>query len=114
MIARIWRGRTRESNQNSYFEYLQATGLKDYASTPGNRGVLVLRRVYEGKAEFTLISLWDSWDAIKALAGAEYARAAYYPDHKTFPLDPAPKLTHYEASQSGGRVTSESCPPRRR
>ena len=32
MIARIWRGRTRESDQNTYFEYLQRTGLKDYAS----------------------------------------------------------------------------------
>ena len=79
MIARIWRGRTRESDQNTYFEYLQRTGLKDYASIPGNRGVWVLRRVYEGKAEFTLISLWDSWDAIKAFAGPEYERAVYYP-----------------------------------
>src|SRR5436189_4308213 len=70
MIARIWRGRTRESDQNTYFEYLQRTGLKDYASTSGNRGVWVLRRVYEGKAEFTLISLWDSWDAIKAFISA--------------------------------------------
>jgi hypothetical protein len=68
MIARIWRGRTRESDQNTYFEYLQVTGWKDYASIPGNRGVWVLRRVYDGKAEFTLISLWDSWDTIKAFA----------------------------------------------
>jgi heme-degrading monooxygenase HmoA len=72
MIARISRGRTRESDQDTYFEYLQATGLKDYASIPGNRGVWVLRRVSDGSAEFTLISLWDSWDAIKAFAGPEY------------------------------------------
>src|SRR5436190_18446542 len=32
-----------------------------FRSIPGNRGVWVLRRVYAGKAEFTLISLWDSW-----------------------------------------------------
>jgi hypothetical protein len=31
MIARIWRGVTRESDNNTYFEYLQKTGLKDYA-----------------------------------------------------------------------------------
>ena len=68
MIARIWRGATREAHKDTYFEYLQKTGLKEYASIPGNQGVWVLRRVYEGKSEFTLISLWDSWDAIKAFA----------------------------------------------
>src|SRR5438094_2706510 len=91
MIARIWRGRTRESDQNTYFEYLQRTGLKDYASTSGNRGVWVLRRVYEGKAEFTLISLWDSWDAIKAFAGSEYEPAVYYPEDKKFLLNSSPR-----------------------
>src|SRR5437016_8195040 len=87
MIARIWRGRTRESDQNTYFEYLQRTGLKDYASTPGNRGVLVLRRVYEGKAEFTLISLWDWWDASKAFAVCEYGLSGDDPEGKSGVLE---------------------------
>jgi heme-degrading monooxygenase HmoA len=101
MIARIWRGRTRESDQNSYFEYLQRTGLKDYASIPGNRGVWVLRRVYEGKAEFTLMSLWDSWDAIRVFAGEEYEKAVYYPEDTKFLLELDPNVTHYEVLQSG-------------
>src|SRR5205823_14406044 len=96
MIARIWRSRTRESDLNTYFDYVQRTGLKDYVSTSGNRCVWVLRRVYEGKAEFTLISLWDSWDAIKAFAGSEYGRAVYYPEDKKFLLELEPKVTHYE------------------
>jgi hypothetical protein len=45
MIARIWRGTTREADKDTYFEYLQKTGLKEYASIPGNKGVWVLRRV---------------------------------------------------------------------
>ncbi len=65
MIARIWQGFTREADKDIYFEYLKKTGLKDYASIPGNQGVWVLRRVRDGKAEFTLISLWESWDAIR-------------------------------------------------
>ena len=40
MIARIWRGVTREADKDTYFEYLQETGLKEYASIPGNRGPL--------------------------------------------------------------------------
>jgi len=97
-----------ESDKNSYFEYLQRTGLKDYASIPGNRGVWVLRRVYEGKAEFTLMSLWDSWDAIKAFAGTEYEKAVYYPEDKKFLLELEPNVRHYEVLQSGSSVTNQS------
>ena len=42
MIARIWRGTTREADKDTYFEYLQKTGLKEYASIrrqPGRVGL---------------------------------------------------------------------------
>jgi heme-degrading monooxygenase HmoA len=103
MIARIWRGITRETDKNTYFEYLQKTGLKEYASIPGNQGVWVLRRVYDGKSEFTLISLWDSWAAIKAFAGPEYENAVYYPEDKKFLLELDPHVTHYEVLASPSR-----------
>ncbi len=96
MIARIWRGVTRESDKDVYFEYLQQTGLKEYASISGNQGVWVLRRVSGGKAEFTLISLWESRDAIKAFAGADYEKAVYYPQDKRFLLELQPHVKHCE------------------
>ena len=96
MIARIWRGVTREADKDTYFEYLQKTGLKEYAAIPGNQGVWVLRRVYEGKCEFTLISLWDSWDAIKAFAGPDYENAVYYPEDEKFLVERGPRVIHYE------------------
>ena len=100
MIARIWRGVTRESDKDTYFEYLQKTGLKEYASIPGNRGVWVLRRVDDGKSEFTLISLWDSWDAIKAFAGPDPEEAVFYPEDEMFLLERGPRVTHYEVLAS--------------
>ena len=96
MIARIWRGVTREADKDIYFEYLQKTGLKEYADTPGNCGVWTLRRVYDGKAEFTLLTLWDSWDAIKTFAGPDYEKAVYYPEDERFLLEMEPNVTHYE------------------
>jgi len=96
MIARIWRGFTREADKDIYYEYLQKTGLKDYASIPGNQGVWVLRRVRDGKAEFTLISLWESWDAIREFAGSDYEKAVYYPEDKKFLLEMQPHVDHYE------------------
>jgi heme-degrading monooxygenase HmoA len=96
MIARIWRGTVREADQDRYFEYLQQTGLKEYAETPGNHGVYTLRRVAEGKCEFLLLTLWDSWDAIRAFAGPDYEKAVYYPEDDQFLLDRGPKVLHYE------------------
>ena len=100
MIARIWRGVTSESDKDTYFDYLQQTGLKEYAAVPGNQGVWVLRRVSGGEAEFTLISLWESWDAIKAFAGPDYERAVYYPEDKRFLRQLDPEVEHYEVLSS--------------
>lgn len=96
MIARIWRGITRESDKDTYFAYLQETGLKEYASIPGNQGVWTLRRVAEGKCEFTLISLWDSMEAIKAFAGPDPDRAVFYPEDDKFLVERGPRVQHYE------------------
>ena len=102
MIARIWRGAVRESDKDIYFEYLQKTGLKEYAETPGNRGVFSLRRLRDGKAEFTLLTLWDSLDAIKAFAGAEYEKAVYYPEDDRFLVERGPDVLHYEVLSGPG------------
>jgi heme-degrading monooxygenase HmoA len=96
MIARIWRGVVREANKDIYLDYLKKTGLEEYTETPGNRGVFTLRRVADGKCEFFLLTLWDSWDAIKAFAGDDYEKAVYYPEDEKFLLSLEPKVTHYE------------------
>ena len=96
MIARIWRGITPESKADRYLEYLIATGLKDYRATEGNRGVQVLRRIRDGNAEFLLISLWESFDAIRQFAGDDVDKAVYYPEDKDYLLELEPTVTHYE------------------
>jgi heme-degrading monooxygenase HmoA len=56
----------------------------------------VLRRVYDDKVEFLLITLWDSWNAIKAFAGEDYEKAVYYPEDEKFLLQLDPHVLHYE------------------
>ena len=102
MIARIWTGFTRESDKDTYYEYLQKTGVKEYASVRGNRGVWVLRRMAEGRVEFTLMTMWDSWEAIRAFAGPDYEKAVYYPEDKKFLLEMDPKVKHYEVLEAPG------------
>lgn len=96
MIARIWRGVTKAADKDTYFGYLNKTGLPDYRATAGNRGVWVLCRVQEDTAEFTLVSLWDSYESIRAFAGPEFEKAVYYPEDRKFLLELDPRVTHYE------------------
>lgn len=96
MMARIWSGRTPESKADSYLSYLKKTGVKDYRSTKGNRGVYVFRRTVDGNAEFTLISLWDSMEAIRRFAGPDVDKAVYYPEDKDFLLELEPTVSHYQ------------------
>ncbi len=66
------------------------------SSYPGNRGMQVLRRTSEDKTEFLLLSLWESYEAIRAFAGEDLERAVYYARDEEFLLEMEPKVTHYE------------------
>ena len=105
MIARTWHGVVPEEKADAYHAYLLRTGIPQYRATRGNRGVYVLRRVGDGKAHFLLLTLWDSYEAIRAFAGEQIERARYYPEDAEFLLELEPNVTHYEvllAPERGG------------
>lgn len=96
MIARTWHGRVPAAKADAYYDYLIGTGLADYAATPGNRGVHVLRRTEESITHFLLLTFWESLEAIRAFAGPEYESARYYPEDDEYLLEREPFVTHYE------------------
>jgi heme-degrading monooxygenase HmoA len=99
MIARVWSGVTNQNNAEEYENYLMKTGVPGYKNTNGNRGVIVLRKDDEQKSEFTLISLWESEEAIRGFAGQEIASAVYYPKDENFLLTLEPCVEHFEVVQ---------------
>ena len=96
MIARIWRGTTAADRADEYLEYVRATGLAEYAATPGYRGVLVLQRTRDGLTRLTVISYWDSIEAIKAFAGEDPEVAHYYPEDDEYLVDRESTVEHHE------------------
>ncbi|HJR67848.1 MAG TPA: hypothetical protein VJ802_15565 [Gemmatimonadaceae bacterium] len=105
MIARTWHGRVPASKADAYEAFLHRTGLADIAATPGNRGVIVLRRTIDGVAHFGLTSLWDSVEAIQRFAGEDYARARYYDEDDDYLLEREPFVTHDDVILATGIVT---------
>lgn len=95
-IARLWRGCTTVADADRYTEYLRTTGLAEYARTTGHRETITLRRVRDGRAEFLLVSLWESMDAVRAFAGADPERAVFYPEDDRYLVERDERVMHFE------------------
>ena len=96
MIARTWRGWTNADDADRYAEYVDETGVQGLAGTDGNRGVYILRRIEGDRAEFVVLSLWDSLEAIKAFAGEDIQKAVFYPRDDDFLIDRERTCVHYD------------------
>jgi heme-degrading monooxygenase HmoA len=96
MVARIWKGKVRRPDSDTYAGYIAETGLAGYAETPGNRGAWMLRRDVGDLTEFVTFTLWDSLDAVKAFAGEDYETAVYYPEDEKFLVERDERCAHYE------------------
>ena len=102
MIARTWRGAVKREDGDAYADYIDATGIAGYVSTPGNRGAWMLRRDVGELTEFVMFTLWDSLDAVKAFAGEDYETAVFYPEDDRYLVERDLKSTHYEVDRHAG------------
>jgi heme-degrading monooxygenase HmoA len=102
MIARIWRGAVRREDADRYADYMRGTGVKEYAETEGNRGVLMLRRDEGERSEFVMVTLWASWEAVRAFAGDDVAKAVFYPEDDAFLIERELTATHYQVAEARG------------
>jgi len=103
MIARIWRGATAADRAQEYLEYLKQTGVADYTATPGNHGVQILLRTEGDRTDFTILSYWESMDAIKAFAGDDPEVSRYYPEDDDYLIDRQPNVEHHQVAELGRR-----------
>jgi len=113
LVARTWRGSTDAGDADAYLAYLRATGLAAYGTTPGNRGVFAFRRIVDGRAEWLLVTLWDSLDAVRTFAGAtdrdaDPTRAVFYPEDDRFLTARDASATHYDVVYVGGVLDDPS------
>jgi heme-degrading monooxygenase HmoA len=99
VIARIWRGAVRAEDGDEYVAYLENTGVSGYASTPGNRGVWMLRRDEGDRTQFLMFTLWDSMDSVKGFAGDDPEVAVYYPEDDRFLVEREDIVRHYEVAR---------------
>jgi heme-degrading monooxygenase HmoA len=104
MIARIWHGYTRPEHADFYEAMLKPELLPGIGTAKGYRGSYLLRRVIGAEVEFITIMLWDSIDAIRAVAGSDYETAVIPEERRKYLARYDEKSSHYEIASIHGLV----------
>lgn len=104
MIARIWHGYTKPENADAYEAMLKPELLPGISKVPGYRGGYVLRRESEGEIEFVTIMIWESLEALKAVAGSNYTASIIPEDRLQYLSRHESHAAHYEIESVQGLV----------
>jgi heme-degrading monooxygenase HmoA len=102
MISRVWHGWTKREDADTYERMLRATILPGIHRVPGYRGADLLRRDAGDEVEFVTVTLFDSMDAVRAFAGADYERAVIHADARSLLTRYDERSMHYETPVRAG------------
>ena len=102
MIARLWRGYAAREHADAYAAMLKPELLPGLSQVKGYRGSYLFRRENGGEVEFVTIILWDSLDAITAVAGERYEHAVIPEERRKYLLRWDDVAAHYEVDHSHG------------
>jgi len=96
MIARIWHGYTKPEHADAYEAMLKPELLPGIGKVPGYRSSYLLRREAEDEVEFITIMIWDSVEAIRAVAGPDYEVAVIPEERRRYLSRFDVRSAHYE------------------
>ncbi|AQZ61381.1 Antibiotic biosynthesis monooxygenase domain protein [[Actinomadura] parvosata subsp. kistnae] len=96
MIARIWHATATPDGADAYQRHFTGAVLPELRDTGGHRGAYVLRRTAGRHVELQVITLWESFEAIKAFAGDDLDVAVVEPDARAVLLSYDTTVTHHD------------------
>jgi heme-degrading monooxygenase HmoA len=102
MIARVWHGYTKPEHADSYESLLKPELLPGVSKVKGYKGSYLLRRNLGAEVEFITVMLWESIDAIRAVAGADYETAVIPEERRQYLARYDAKASHYDVASVHG------------
>jgi heme-degrading monooxygenase HmoA len=102
VIARVWHGHTKPEHADAYEALLKPELLPGISKVKGYRGSYLLRKEMGAEVEFITIMLWDSIDAIRAVAGADYESAVIPEERRKYLSRYDAKASHYDIASVHG------------
>ena len=96
MIIREWRGRAPSSRASAYPDHFNNTVLPHLKTLPGFSGAQLCCRSKDDLLEFVVLTRWESIDAVRAFAGADYKQAVVEPAAVAALTDYDLSVQHYD------------------
>jgi hypothetical protein len=100
MIARHWRGWTEVRNADAYETLLKTVVLPELRRVAGYRGGYILRSDATAEVEFVVVNLFESIEAVRVFAGADYSTPVFEPEARLLLSRAEPIARHYEVRES--------------
>lgn|SRR5579863_9528023 len=110
MICRMWRGWTRPANAEAYDSYLKNElfpRVKKELGARGYRGFHVLRHDRSDEVEFVTMVWFDSLDAVRGFAGANYEVPVISEKAHQLLSRHSDRCEHYDLSGFEGPASTE-------
>ena len=102
MIARVWHGYSKPEHADAYESMLKPELLPGISKVKGYKGSYLLRRNLGAEVEFITIMLWESIEAIRAVAGADYETAVIPEDRRKYLSRYDARAAHYDVASVHG------------
>ena len=96
MIARRFTAWATHENAPKYTAFFQDKLTPQLREIPGHRGAMVLNRFDGGLTEITVITFWESMDAVHHFAGSTEGNAVVEPEARALFTSFAREVTHHE------------------
>ena len=99
-IARIWSARATHENWPEYQQHFTRSVLPKLREIDGYVAVNLLKRDTGREIEITVITMWDSWEAIDSFAGADREAAVVAPRAAALLVDYERRVRHCDVALS--------------
>jgi heme-degrading monooxygenase HmoA len=96
MIGRLWHGWTTHDDADAYEALLRREVLPGIHRVPGYHGAYLLRRDAGPEVEFVTMTLFDTWDAVREFAGADFEAAVVPPAARALLARFDARSVHYD------------------
>jgi heme-degrading monooxygenase HmoA len=101
MIARLFHASASAERAPTYAAFFRDRLLPELAAIPGHRGALVMDRPHpSGEVAITVITFWDSMQAIERFAGDHPERAVVEPEARAILSSFADEVVHWTVQVS--------------
>ena len=100
MILRMWKARSTAEKSERYIQHATGRVFPALQAIKGHCGAYLLRRAVDGVVEITVLTLWESMEAVRKFAGMDPEKAVVEAEARAVLTEFDETVTHFAVIQA--------------